>query len=228
MRKITKREKLILACIALAVVLAILLIVAAFNSCGNEKAPDPTNPTGQNGEVLDPTGENVDGTTPDGTKPNGTTPEGTTPDGTTPDGTVPGGTTEPEIIPSVSLGIVDRDDFGNDDPTDPTQPKPTNPTTPTDPKPTNPTNPTQPTEPEETTEPPTMPEVEGIKLLTWEEYQALSGKEQRAYKESFPNRDDYYAWLDAAQAAYKAEHESEFGGGGVDIGEIINGNNNNP
>lgn len=225
MRKITRQEKLILTCVALAVVLLVLLIVA-FSSCDNEKTPDPTNPTGQNGEVLDPTGENVDGTTPDGTKPNGTTPEGTTPDGTTPDGTNPSGTTEPEeIIPSVSLGIVDRDDFGSDDPPKPTDP--TKPTTPTDPKPTNPTNPTQPTEPEETTEPPTMPEVEGIKLLTWEEYTAMSGKEQRAYKESFPNRDDYYAWLDAAQAAYDAEHSDEMDGN-VNIGEIINGSNNNP
>lgn len=223
MRKITKQEKLIIACVALAVVLLILLVVA-FNSCDNENTPGVTNPTGQTGEMTDPTGGN---TTPEGTTPGGTTPDGTTPGGTTPDGTTPA-TTEPEeeIIPSVSLGIVDREEFGDDgDGTTPTTP--TNPSTPTTPITPTTTPTTQPTEPPETTEPPTMPEVEGIELLTWEEYSALTGKEQRAYKESFPNRDDYYAWLDAAQAAYKEKHESEFGGN-VDIGDILNGNNSNP
>lgn len=58
------------------------------------------------------------------------------------------------------------------------------------------------------------------KLLTWKEYLALSSAEQRAYKESFENRDDYYKWLKEAREAYDAEQETEMDGN-INIGDII-------
>jgi len=58
------------------------------------------------------------------------------------------------------------------------------------------------------------------KLLTWKEYLALSSAEQRAYKESFENRDDYYKWLKEAREAYEAEQETEMDGN-INMGDII-------
>lgn len=63
--------------------------------------------------------------------------------------------------------------------------------------------------------------TEARRLLTWKEYLALTSAEQRAYKESFENRDDYYQWLEDARAAYDAEQETEMDGN-IDIGDIVN------
>lgn len=62
--------------------------------------------------------------------------------------------------------------------------------------------------------------VQVRELLTWEEYLALSGTEQRAYKESFENREDYYQWMKEARDAYNAEHETEMDGD-INIGDLI-------
>lgn len=59
------------------------------------------------------------------------------------------------------------------------------------------------------------------RLLTWKEYLALSGAEQKAYKESFENRSDYYVWLKEARDAYDAEQETEMDGD-INIGDILN------
>lgn len=211
----TKKTKLIIAIAACALVLLVLICVAV--GCDKEESPNTTDPTGtgnisETGDATDPTGN---GNTGDTTQPSSGNADSTDPSGGS------AGEDDP-IIPSVSLGITDRDDFENDSSSETTRPTTGGDNDPTTTPTTAPTSPT--TEPTEPTEMPTYPEVEGIKLLTWEEYEALGGQGQRAYKESFPNREDYYAWLEAAQAEYKANHESEFGGN-VDIGDILNGNN---
>ena len=58
------------------------------------------------------------------------------------------------------------------------------------------------------------------RLLTWREYLALSSAEQRAYKESFENRNDYYKWMQEAREAYDKEQETEMDGN-IDIGDIL-------
>lgn len=72
---------------------------------------------------------------------------------------------------------------------------------------------------------PEIPDA-GQTLLTYEEYAALSGAEQRAYMESFSDEDAFFEWWLEAKAAYDAEHAApEIGGdGNINIGDHIGGN----
>ena len=84
---------------------------------------------------------------------------------------------------------------------------------------------TAPTTPESTTAPTTGTETppestaptEGDGLLTWEEYEVLTGPEQRAYKATFPSLDAYLAWRAAALQAYHDAHTGKMENGKIDL-----------
>ncbi|MBR2929895.1 MAG: hypothetical protein IKC32_01575 [Clostridia bacterium] len=50
------------------------------------------------------------------------------------------------------------------------------------------------------------PEPEEDDELTYEEYWSMTGGEQRAYKESFADVEDFYAWYKRAREKYEADH----------------------
>lgn len=62
--------------------------------------------------------------------------------------------------------------------------------------------------------------------LTYEEFHAMTGAEQRAHQESFANLDDFFDWYNAAKETYEKENPSiEIGGNGeVDLGGLTGGN----
>ena len=76
-----------------------------------------------------------------------------------------------------------------------------------------------------TTQPSTKPAGPDTSL-TFEQFQAMTGAEQRAYQESFENLEDFFVWLNAAKEAYEKENPSiEIGGSGeVDMGDLVGGN----
>lgn len=97
------------------------------------------------------------------------------------------------------------------DNTKPTKPKPTE----TEPAETDPAE-TEPTEAE-----PTVPSVEE---MDYETFQKLSPAEQQAFVESFDSIEEFFAWYNAAKEAYeKANAPIEVGGGAIDIGAIVEG-----
>lgn len=115
-------------------------------------------------------------------------------------------------------------------PTEPTTQPTTAPTEPTTQPTTAPTEPTtQPTEP--TTEPtapstePTNPGLSGDLVAQYEAFEALSGSEQMAYMQSFSSVEAFFAWYNAAKAAYEEANPSiEIGGdGSVDLDQIVGG-----
>ena len=58
-------------------------------------------------------------------------------------------------------------------------------------------------------------------LLTYEEYWAMSGKEQQAYYESFDSVEDFFAWYNTAKAEYEAANPGiDAGDGEIDLGEL--------
>ncbi len=61
--------------------------------------------------------------------------------------------------------------------------------------------------------------------VTYEEYNAMSGKEQEAFYNSFDNAGDYFKWHKAAKKAYEdSKNDIVIGGdGSIDLGEILNG-----
>lgn len=63
--------------------------------------------------------------------------------------------------------------------------------------------------------------------VTYEEYNAMSGKEQEAFYYSFDSADDYFEWYKAAKQAYEdSKNDIVIGGdGSIDLGEILNGKN---
>ena len=61
----------------------------------------------------------------------------------------------------------------------------------------------------------------GDDTLTYEEFWAMSGKEQQAYYESFDSVDDFFAWYNAAKAEHEAAHPGiDAGDGEIDLGEL--------
>ena len=56
--------------------------------------------------------------------------------------------------------------------------------------------------------------------LTYEEFHAMTGAEQRAHQESFANLDDFFDWYNAAKETYEKENPPiEIGGNGeVNLG----------
>ena len=53
-------------------------------------------------------------------------------------------------------------------------------------------------------------------LLTYEQFQAMTGAEQFAYQSSFADLDAFFAWYNAAKETYEKENPSiEIGGDGV-------------
>ena len=56
--------------------------------------------------------------------------------------------------------------------------------------------------------------------MTYEQFQAMTGAEQRAHQDSFANLDDFFEWYNAAKETYEKENPSiEIGGNGeVDLG----------
>lgn len=62
------------------------------------------------------------------------------------------------------------------------------------------------------------------KLLTFEEYNALDPKEAQEYFMSFPSADDFFEWLEKAEAEYEeANPKVEIGQDeNIDIGDILN------
>ena len=156
---------------------------------GETTVPTESSSGGGNTQTPPASGGNTGGNT-GGTTSGGNT-GGTTSGGNTGEGNTGGGST------------------GNEDPAP-------NPDTPTDPEetttPDTPTNPDTPTDPEETTTPDTptdSQEPEGPQILTWEQYQAMTGPEQYAYSLTFPTLTDFNNWYAAARAEYEAAHPKE-------------------
>lgn len=57
----------------------------------------------------------------------------------------------------------------------------------------------------------------GPARIGYEEYMAMTGKEQQAYYEQFPNVESFFEWYHAAKAEYDAAHPNEGGEGAPDI-----------
>lgn len=58
------------------------------------------------------------------------------------------------------------------------------------------------------------------KRLSYEEYSALSGEEQREYFETFQSVEDFFAWYEKAKDEYIASHpDAELGDLEIDLGE---------
>jgi hypothetical protein len=61
----------------------------------------------------------------------------------------------------------------------------------------------------------------GDDTLTYEEYWAMSGKEQAEYYNSFDSAEDFFEWYNAAKAKYDADHpDIDVGDGELDLGEL--------
>ncbi len=74
----------------------------------------------------------------------------------------------------------------------------------------------------ETTEPSQTETQEA--LLTYEQYQALSGEEQMEYYNSFESAEDFFAWRDAAVEEYESNQNMVKPGETIDLESIVNGN----
>ena len=83
---------------------------------------------------------------------------------------------------------------------------------------TAPNVPTQPTTPGTQ---PTTPEPTESQKMTYAQYLALSRSQQQEFVRSFDNVEDFYEWLDAAEAEYKANQPDATGSGSIDIGDYI-------
>ena len=72
----------------------------------------------------------------------------------------------------------------------------------------------------QTTESPMPPEND---LLTYEEYNKLSVSEKEAYFKSFADPEDFYDWLDAAEAVYNEQNKDNVvtGDGSIDLEDFI-------
>lgn len=116
--------------------------------------------------------------------------------------TTPADATDPSVT-QPSLG-VNQEVSGNQSELDQTDP--TNISTPTEPKPTE-------------TLPATTPT--GPKRLTYEEFLALSAKDQEAYFYQYEDPADYLIWLENAKAEYEATRSTIISGGDVNIGDLI-------
>ena len=61
----------------------------------------------------------------------------------------------------------------------------------------------------------------GDDTLSYEEFWAMSGKEQLEYKESFDSAEDFFAWYNSAKAEHEAAHPGiDAGDGEIDLGEL--------
>lgn len=205
MEKFDKTNLMVIAVAALLVL--VLIIVMICGACSGKKDTN-WNPL-TSGSTTDTTGNTTGNSTGDST-------QDSTQNQT--DGTAGTG-------PQIDIGVIDRNEIDNvlNQPTSGT--KPTTPTTPTTggttgttnsqpttkpteaAKPTEKPKPSETTKPTETTESTTNPETttpttEELKLLTWEEWDALRREEKSAYRNAFPTHDDFKQWYYAAQAQY--------------------------
>ena len=59
----------------------------------------------------------------------------------------------------------------------------------------------------------TKPSAKPEESMTYEQFQAMTGAEQRAFQDSFESLDAFFAWYNAAKEAYEKENPSiEIGG----------------
>lgn len=82
------------------------------------------------------------------------------------------------------------------------------------------------TEAATTTTPETNAPTGPSKILTYEEYMAMTTKERQAYYEEFASAKDFNAWYREAKAVYDAEQEKNEieNGDNVDIGDVLGKN----
>ena len=58
--------------------------------------------------------------------------------------------------------------------------------------------------------------------VSYEEFAAMSGTEQKAYYDTFASIEEFFAWYNEAKAAYEAAHpDSELPGGDIDLGDLL-------
>lgn len=228
--------KIVIACaVAVLLLLAILIVM---RSCG-EETNIPGNESTQKGKQTesngttwgteDTRGQNVEEWNE--TVNNGS--ESSQPSETTM-GTDPSVSTTPSTRPNGTEPVVTTSPTNPSNNTEPST-QPTNPTEPsTQPGPTAPsTQPTEPTTPSTQPSDPTEPEntIPGTTdapshEYTYEDYMAMSPSERQAFVESFGSIDAFWEWYDAAYADYEARQETiEVGGdgGGIDIGDLVGG-----
>lgn len=64
--------------------------------------------------------------------------------------------------------------------------------------------------------------------LTFEEYNAMSGKDQELYFKSFESVEAFFAWYNRVKAEYEAEHGGSGiiigGDGSINFGDLVGGN----
>lgn len=182
-----KMDKTHVAAISAAGVLLLLLaVVMICGGCSNRSNPEwdfswkPQTTDGSTDAAGTTTGETTNTTTDNTTGTSGET------------------TTAPSQGQSGGSGSQGNSG-GADNSTKPSTPT-TKPTTPS-------TTPPASTDATTSTEP-TPPETEGKRLLTWEEWLALNKAKDyetmKAYRDSFPNQEAYFAWLENAEAEYNA------------------------
>ena len=207
-------KKLLTALCICSVLLAALLIgVILMGARGEKPVTDPNGTEAQisanagteTGEQMEsaPTDPSGDTQPADPSEPGDTLP--TEPEETQTEPTTPA---DPTIPPeNVEMGTAKgEDDSGIEDDE------------------VNVTNPTQGKEPEQTTPPTENPNPDGnilgedfdITKLTYEEFMAMSGEQQRAVIDLFGSPEDFMVWFKAVEAIYKAEHpDIEIGGDGT-------------
>lgn len=124
-----------------------------------------------------------------------------------------------DVVPEVSIGVIEKDQLDEilNQPPKPTKPTTGGNTGATQNQPTTQptTKPTEATEPSQETEN-TTPGTDEVKLLSWEEWSALSRAEKIAYRDSFPSNDAYYQWYDDAKAQY--DSTKPVTDGNIDLG----------
>lgn len=73
---------------------------------------------------------------------------------------------------------------------------------------------------------PSIEDAEQDGEITYEEYMAMSGKDQEAYMKSFESIAAFFDWFNAVKDKYEKENPSiEIGDGPIDMNDIINGGN---
>ncbi len=61
-----------------------------------------------------------------------------------------------------------------------------------------------------------------VRRVSYEEFAAMSGDEQKAYYDTFSSIEEFFAWYNEAKAAYEAAHpDSALGDGGIVLGDGI-------
>lgn len=129
-------------------------------------------------------------------------------------------TTAGETTPSVSVGGVSvgsRDDFFDDIPPAETEKPSTEPSTEPTTEPT-----TDPSKPSEPSEPSTEPgDTDDPTQVTYEQYEAMTRDERKAFMKNFASTDDFIDWLAEARKNAQKDDFEILDGNEIDLGKLV-------